>query len=79
MSKSYILLTTCDVLNSCYLIIQVADVRFELAVLPGSNDPAYFNRKAVENFVQYSFTSFNATTPDSSVFDIPKSCQEDKL
>ncbi len=62
--------------NLSLISVQIADVRLELAVLPGSNDPAYYNRKGVENFMQYSFNSFNATTPDPSVFEIPKPCQE---
>ncbi len=59
------------------LLVQVADVRFELAVAPGNpNVPVYYNRKEAEDFVQYNFGSFNATTPDPSAFELPKACQE---
>ena len=58
--------------------MQVADVRFELAVAPGTpNVPVFYNRISVEDFVFYSFKSFNATTPsDPKVFDVPPVCKE---
>ncbi len=65
------------VFTKMYLLylMQIADVRFELYVAPGTpNVPVYYNRKEAEDFVHYSFMSFNATTPDPMVFDIPAAC-----
>ncbi len=59
------------------LLVQVANVRFELAVAPDNpNVPVYYNRKEAENFVKYTIASFNAATPDPSAFELPKACQD---
>ena len=61
----------------CMLLVQVANVRFELAVAPDNpNVPVYYNRKEAENFVKYTIASFNAATPDPSAFELPKACQD---
>ncbi|XP_064392158.1 uncharacterized protein LOC135339811 [Halichondria panicea] len=56
--------------------LTIADIRLELFVSPGNpNVPVYYNRKEAEDFVHYSFMSFNATAPDPKVFDIPSQCK----
>jgi len=52
-------------------------VRVELAISQDDpNTPVAFNREDPENFMRYSFKSFNATTPKPEVFDIPKECMQ---
>ena len=70
---------TCVCLNTLFFVLlyQVGDVRFELAVSKTTpTAPSFYNRKEAEDFVHYTFMSFNATAPDSKTFDIPKACQD---
>ena len=40
------------------------------------NTPAIFNRLSAEDFVNFRFDVFNGTTPSSSYFEVPQSCNE---
>ena len=64
-------------LKNKFVILKVADVRFELAVaLTDPNVPVYYNRKEAEDFVQYNFRSFFPLVPNYDVFEVPDECKE---
>ncbi len=59
------------------MCVQVADIRFELAVDPSTpNVPAFFNRREPEAFFLYAFRPdmFMPTAAPDATFVVPKEC-----